>query len=198
MRDRHSPAAAWLRTTGLARPGPPALRHTFAQLSVGFGVGLAAVHRYVTEAIEVRATLAPTLTVAIQLAAAKAYVILLPIGRIAADRPFYSGKHKRHGRNLQVITDPFGELLWASPALPGAIHDIKATRTHGILAALAEVERTAVLSGPRRRRSTRCTAVRCRLARSRSCRARGCRGRINSGSSCREPRPTTMGSSWPT
>jgi len=60
---------------------------------------------------------------------------LLPIDRIAADRPFYSGKHKKHGMNVQVITDPFGRLLWASPALPGAVHDIKAARTHGIPAA---------------------------------------------------------------
>ncbi|GHB36880.1 hypothetical protein GCM10010331_25370 [Streptomyces xanthochromogenes] len=37
---------------------------------------------------------------------AKAFVILdgslLPIDRIAADTPYYSGKHKRHGMNVQV------------------------------------------------------------------------------------------------
>lgn len=38
--------------------------------------------------------------------------------------------------NIQVITDPAGQLLWASPALPGAVHDIKAARTHGIIDAL--------------------------------------------------------------
>ncbi|GGO47721.1 hypothetical protein GCM10012287_21000 [Streptomyces daqingensis] len=63
---------------------------------------------------------------------------LLPIDRIAADRPFYSGKHKKHGMNVQVITDPHGRPLWASPALPGAVHDIKAARTHGIIEALSE------------------------------------------------------------
>lgn len=26
--------------------------------------------------------------------------------RVAADRPFYSGNHKKHGMNLQVITSP--------------------------------------------------------------------------------------------
>jgi len=31
---------------------------------------------------------------------------LIPIDRIAADRPFHSGKHKRHGVNLQVIASP--------------------------------------------------------------------------------------------
>lgn len=35
--------------------------HTFAQLAAGFGVGLAAAHRYVTEAVDVLAVLAPTL-----------------------------------------------------------------------------------------------------------------------------------------
>lgn len=74
----------------------------------------------------------------------KAYLILdgtlLPIDRIAADRPYYSGKHKRHGMNVQVLADPAGRLLWASPALPGAVHDIKAARTHGIIDALTEVQ----------------------------------------------------------
>jgi DDE superfamily endonuclease len=40
--------------------------------------------------------------------------------------------------NVQVIADPHGKLLWASPALPGAVHDIKAVRTHGIIDALTE------------------------------------------------------------
>jgi hypothetical protein len=63
---------------------------------------------------------------------------LLPIDRIAADRPFYSGKHKKHGMNVQVIADPKGRLLWASPTLAGAFHDVRAAREHGIIDALAE------------------------------------------------------------
>ena len=47
---------------------------------------------------------------------------LIPIDRVAADRPFYSGKHRRHGMNLQVISAPDGELLWVSGPLPGAVH----------------------------------------------------------------------------
>ncbi|MFJ8301702.1 transposase family protein [Streptomyces sp. NPDC094447] len=47
-----------------------------------------------------------------RIARTKAFVILdgtlLPIDRIAADTPYYSGKHKRHGMNIQVLTDPFG------------------------------------------------------------------------------------------
>ncbi len=32
--------------------------------------------------------------------------------------------------NLQVVTDPIGEVLWISPALPGPTHDLTAARTH--------------------------------------------------------------------
>ncbi len=75
-------------------------------------------------------------------ASVKAYLVLdgtlLPIDRIAADRPFYSGKHQKHGMNVQVLADPFGRLLWASPALPGAVHDVRAAREHGIVDALTE------------------------------------------------------------
>ncbi|MER5927424.1 transposase family protein [Streptomyces mirabilis] len=115
---------------------------TYSQLAAAFRIGIATVYRYIREAVEVLSALAPSLEQAITTAAAKAFVILdgtlLPIDRIAADRPFYSGKHKKHGMNVQVITDPFGRLLWASPALPGAVHDIKAARTHDIPAALAQ------------------------------------------------------------
>ncbi|AWZ09933.1 MULTISPECIES: transposase family protein [unclassified Streptomyces] len=116
---------------------------TYAQLAAGFGIGIATVYRYIREAIEVLAARAPTLATAMETARTKAFVILdgtlLPIDRIAADTPYYSGKHKRHGMNVQVLTDPFGRLLWASPALPGATHDLTAARSHGIVDALAAV-----------------------------------------------------------
>lgn len=116
--------------------------HTYAQFAAGFAIGTTTAYHYVAEAVDVLAVFAPTLTEAMKTASTKVFVILdgtlLPIDRIAADRPFYSGKHKKHGMNLQVISDPAGRLLWASPALPGAIHDIKAARTHGIINALEE------------------------------------------------------------
>ena len=61
---------------------------------------------------------------------------LIPVDRVAADRPFYSGKHKRHGMNLQVIASPCGDILWVSGALPGAVHDKKAEWIWGVLAEL--------------------------------------------------------------
>ncbi len=115
---------------------------TYARLAAGFRVGIATVHRYIREAVDLLAARAPTLDQAMMAVRKKAYVILdgtvLPIDRIAAGRPFYSGKHRKHGMNVQVITDPAGRLLWASPALPGAVHDVRAARTHGIIGALTE------------------------------------------------------------
>jgi hypothetical protein len=113
----------------------------YAQLAAGFEIGIATVYRYIREAVDVLAAQARTLAEAMTTVRTKAYVILdgtlLPIDRIAADAPYYSGKHQRHGMNVQVITDPFGRLLWASAALPGSTHDLTAAREHGIIDALA-------------------------------------------------------------
>jgi hypothetical protein len=103
---------------------------TFAELAAGFGVSTATAWRYVTVAL--LAARAPKLRGALRAAKNHAFVVLngtlIPIDRVAADRPFYSGKHRRHGMNLQVIASPDGEILWISGALPGAVHDLTAAR----------------------------------------------------------------------
>jgi hypothetical protein len=117
---------------------------TYADLACGFAVGTTTVYRYVREALDLLAVRAPTLQQAIEVARGKAYVVLdgtlLRIDRVGMiggrDRPFYSGKHKCHGVNVQVIADPAGRLIWASPALPGARHDMGAAREHGIIDAV--------------------------------------------------------------
>ena len=117
---------------------------TYTRLAAGFGVGVTTVWRYVTELVDLLAAAAPRLADAVQAARRKAYVVLdgtlIAIDRVGmrakADRPYYSGKHKRHGLNVQVLTDPAGRLIWASPALPGSIHDVKAARRHGLVHAL--------------------------------------------------------------
>jgi hypothetical protein len=38
---------------------------------------------------------------------------LIPIDRVVADRPYYSGKHKRHGVNMQVLANSKLRPLWA-------------------------------------------------------------------------------------
>jgi hypothetical protein len=104
---------------------------TFADLAAGFGVGAATAWRYVNETVDLLAARAPKLRRAVRDAkkAGCAYVVadgtLIAIDRVAADRPFYSGKHKRHGMNLQVISSPTGTILWVSGPLPGSIHDKK-------------------------------------------------------------------------
>lgn len=130
-----------LRPTGNARPGHLRCGDTYARLATGFRIGIATAYRYIREAVDLLAALAPTLEQAMPAVRKKAYVILdgtvLPVDRIAADRPYYSGKKKHHGMNVQVLADPAGRLIWASEALPGATHDLTAARAHGIPAALA-------------------------------------------------------------
>lgn len=71
----------------------------------------------------------------------KAFVILdgtlLSIDRVGIasgyDLGFFSGKHKRHGVKRAGDADPAGRLMWASPALPGARHDMGAAREHCII-----------------------------------------------------------------
>jgi hypothetical protein len=115
---------------------------TFAELAAGFGVGTATAWRYVSETVGLLAARAPKLRTAIRDAkkAGYAYVVvdgtLIPVDRVAADRPFYSGKHKRHGMNLQVIASPSGDIVWVSGPLPGAVHDMKAEWIWGVLAEL--------------------------------------------------------------
>src|SRR5258708_10464247 len=93
---------------------------TFADLAAGFGVGTTAAWRYAGEAVALLAARSPKLRKAVRDAKKKgyAYVVvdgtLIPVDRVAADRPFYSGKHRKHGMNLQVIASPDGDIVWVS------------------------------------------------------------------------------------
>jgi DDE superfamily endonuclease len=142
-RHRASVGSAWRKLN----PGQQALLvlaylrkgETFAELAAGFGVGTATAWRYVNETVGLLAARAPKLRKAVRDAkkAGYAYVVLdgtlIPVDRVAADRPFYSGKHRRHGMNLQVIASPAGGILWVSGALPGSVHDKKAEWVWGVL-----------------------------------------------------------------
>lgn len=98
-RRRSSVGRQALLTLAHLRNGQP-----YAQLAAGFGIGTTTAYRYITEAVDLLAALAPTFEQAVREATRKAFVLLdgtlLPIDRIAADRPFHSGKHKksRHKR----------------------------------------------------------------------------------------------------
>jgi hypothetical protein len=142
-RHRRAVGSRWRKL----KPGQQALLvlaclrkgETFTGLAAGFGVGTATAWRYVDEVTALLAARAPKLRKAVRDAkkAGHACVVLdgtlIPVDRVARDRPFYSGKHKKHGMNLQVIASPGGDILWVSGALPGSVHDKKAEWTWGVL-----------------------------------------------------------------
>lgn len=80
------------------------------RLACGFEIGVATAWRYVREAVDLLAATADDLDTAMTHIRALAYAILdatlIPIDRVADQKPYYSGKHRRHGVNVQVIADP--------------------------------------------------------------------------------------------
>ena len=68
--------------------------------------------RYVREAVDLLAATADDLDRAMARVRVLAYAILdgtlIPIDRGHDQKPYYSGKHRRHGVNVQVIADPLG------------------------------------------------------------------------------------------
>ena len=141
---RNERRSRWRRLTP-GRQALLALAHlrngdTYTRLAAGFEVGVATAWRYVQEAIALLTAAADDLAAAMERIRRLAYAILdgtlIPIDRVADQKPYYSGKHKRHGVNVQVIADAAGRLVWASPALPGSAHDLSAARIHGIIDAL--------------------------------------------------------------
>lgn len=116
---------------------------TLEQLAAGFGIGVATAWRYVNDTIEQLGAFAPALTEALTSRHADGYLLLdgtvAETDRVRAEGHF-SGKVRREGVNLQVITTDDGRLLWLSPALPGGTHDMKAAREHGIIDACAQLD----------------------------------------------------------
>ena len=116
---------------------------TFAELGAGFTVSTTTAWRYVNETIDALAARSPKLHAALAAALKDGlpYLVLdgtlIAIDRVAADRPYYSGKHRCHGMNLQVIAAPDGTLLWVSGPLRGSVHDLTAARIWGVIRALA-------------------------------------------------------------
>ena len=120
------------------------------QLACDNGIGSSTAYRYLHEGIDVLAARAPGLRSALiaAKAAGHSHVMLdgtlVETDRIAAPGPtrgvdlWWSGKHHRHGGNVQVLAAPDGWPLWTSPVRPGREHDTTAARAHGMLPALAD------------------------------------------------------------
>ncbi len=111
----------------------------YAEVAAGFGVGVATAWRCVTETVALLARRATKLDQAIRAAKKVGYPhlvldgTLIRIGRVAADRPYYSGKNWCQGMNIQVLAAPDGTIVWTSGSLPGSVHDLTAARIWGII-----------------------------------------------------------------
>lgn len=107
------------------------------------GVSQATGYRYLHEAIDVIAAQAPDLPQVLTEGKAAGWTFVTLDGTViestrssarsdAGHDLWYSGKHHRHGGNIQVVCDPSGFPVWTSPVEPGSTHDITAARAHAL------------------------------------------------------------------
>ena len=112
------------------------------------GVSTATGYRYLHEGIDVLAAQASELHQVLQAGRAAGWShVTLDGTLIATDRCrmknpdtghdlWYSGKHKAHGGNVQVVCDPTGFPVAVSDVQPGSAHDLAAARATGFLGTL--------------------------------------------------------------
>jgi hypothetical protein len=117
---------------------------TYAELAAGFGISPATCWRDVAEGISVLADRGRriSLTDVARLAVKTGWDCLIADGvhvpavtfarKTGGQRAFCSGKHKRHGLNVQTVCSPAGELPGAAAPAPGATVDVTAARKAGI------------------------------------------------------------------
>jgi hypothetical protein len=104
------------------------------------GISSSTAYAYRDEGIAVLAALAPSLHGALLAARTAGYSHVIVDGtlirtdRISTPGPtvgvdlWWSGKHKHHGGNVQVVSAPDGWPLWTSGVRPGREHDMSAAR----------------------------------------------------------------------
>lgn len=104
------------------------------------GISQSTAYDYRDEAIAVLAARKPSLHNALLAAKAAGHThviidgTLIQTDRISTPGPtrgvdlWWSGKHKHHGGNVQVVSAPDGWPLWTSDVRPGREHDLTAAR----------------------------------------------------------------------
>lgn len=122
------------------------------QLAADNAIGLSTCYRHLHEAIAVLACCAPDIHEALMAAVAFGAThvnldgTLIVTDRLAARGPngadlWWSGKHKCHGGNVQVLCLPDGFPLWASDVRPGREHDTTCAKAAvGLLPALEALD----------------------------------------------------------
>ncbi|MET8339196.1 transposase family protein [Streptosporangium canum] len=120
------------------------------QLAADNAIGKSTAYNYLHEGIDVLAAQAPDLATALAEAQRDGAGHLnldgtvLRTDRVATPGPngadlWWSGKHKHHGGNVQVLSDPEGWPLWTSPVRPGREHDTTCAKAaDGLLAMLEQ------------------------------------------------------------
>src|SRR5436853_6685593 len=110
-------------------------------------ISLATGYRYLHEGIDVLAAQAPDLheVLAAGQAAGWTHVTLdgtlirtdrcRTVNPVTGHDLWYSGKHRTHGGNLQIVGDPTGFPVAVSDVEPGSTHDLPAARGTGLLGA---------------------------------------------------------------
>jgi DDE superfamily endonuclease len=108
-------------------------------------ISTSTAYEYRDEAIAVLAARRPGLHGALLAAKAAGHThvildgTLIPTDRIRTPGPtagvdlWWSGKHKHHGGNIQVVSAPDGWPLWTSKVRPGREHDTTAARADPVL-----------------------------------------------------------------
>ena len=112
------------------------------------GVSQATGYRYLHEGIDVLAAQAPDVHEVLEAgkAAGWTHVVLdgtlIRTDRCRTTNPdtghdlWFSGKHRAHGGNVQIVSDPDGHPVAVADVEPGSTHDLTAARAGGFLGAL--------------------------------------------------------------
>lgn len=116
-----------------------------SQLAKDNGISASTAYDYRDEGIAVLAARKPSLHGALLAAKAAGHTHVIVDGtlihtdRISTPGPtpgvdaWWSGKHKHHGGNIQVVSAPDGWPLWTSGVRPGREHDTTAARADPVL-----------------------------------------------------------------
>ena len=120
-------------------------------------IALSTGYKYLHEGIDVLAACSPSLVDALAHAQARGWShvnldgTVIAMDRCATPGPgradmWWSGKHRHHGGNVQVLSDPDGWPVWVSDVRPGREHDTTCAKAHhGLIDGLETLEARGIL-----------------------------------------------------